>query len=106
MPFAIFTPENWIMARKPLTLSLAKLLLIHKRRVEESGVQPEKFDTEPFADLEEQRRKLEEVNIHHGFLHPQEYHEEYGRLTSEGRYRMWKEMWLMSYFGRALSMRP
>lgn len=106
MPFAIFTPENWIMARRPLVLSIEKLLKLHKKRIQESDVQPEKFDTEPFDDLEDQRRKLEEVNIHHGFLHPQEYHEEYGRLTSEGRYRMWKEMWLMSYFGKALSMRP
>lgn len=106
MPFAIFTPENWIMARKPLILSLQKLLNLHQKRVEESEATPVQFDTEPYDDLEEQRRKLEEVNIHHGFLYPQEYHEEYGRLTSEGRYRMWKEMWLMSYFGKALSMRP
>ena len=106
MPFAIFTPENWHMARKPLILSLERLLQLHKSRLETITAQPEEFDIEPFDDLEEQRRRLEKVNLDHGFLHPQEYHEEYGRLTSEGRYRMWKEMWLMNYFGKSLSMRP
>jgi len=106
MPFAIFTPENWYMSRKPLVLSLPRLLELHKRRLETLAVAPEAFEVEPMDDLDEQRRKLEEVNLHYGFLHPQEYHEEYGRLTSEGRYRMWKEMWLMNYLGKPLSMRP
>jgi hypothetical protein len=106
MPFAIFTPENWHMQRKPLILSLQRLLQIHQARIAEAPAQPAGFEVEPYDDLEEQRRRLEKVNLDHGFLHPQEYHEEYGRLTSEGRYRMWKEMWLMSYLGRSLTMRP
>jgi len=106
MPFAIYVPEDWDMVRKPLVLSLNRLLSLHEERVEALGKTPAPWDTEPLDDLEEQRRTLEQVNLSHGFLHPADYHEEYGRLTSEGCYRMWKEMWLLSYFGRPLSPRP
>ena len=106
MPFAIFVPENWEMQRKPLILSLPNLLALHGQRVEASGTTPVRWDVDPMDDLEQQRRRLERVNLDHGFLHSSDNHEEYGRLTSEGRYRMWKEMWLLSYLGRPLSPRP
>ena len=106
MPFAIFVPEGWDMVRKPLMLSLERLLALHEQRVESLGKTPVSWDDEPLDDLEDQRRKLEQINLSYGFLHPESYHEEYGRLTPEGRYRMWKEMWLLSYFGCSLSPRP
>jgi len=106
MPFAIYVPENWDLLRKPLFLSLPKLLAFHEQRVEAKGKNPIAWEIEPIDDLDRQRRYLEQVNLDHGFLHPAIHHEEYGRLTPEGRYRMWKEMWLLNYLGRPLSPRP
>jgi len=106
MPFAIYVPEKWDMVRKPLLLSLNKLIALHESRVESLAKTPLPWETEPVNDLDDQRRMLEQVNLSQGVLHPVDYHEEYGRLTSEGRYRMWKEMWLLSYLGRPLSPRP
>ena len=31
----------------------------------------------------------------------QHMHDEKGRITWEGRYRVWKEIWLLNYFGIA-----
>jgi hypothetical protein len=106
MPFAIYVPENWDLYRKPLVISLPKLLSIHKERVKGKGKTLIPWGIEPQDDLDRQRRHLEQVNIDHGFLYPSNYHDEYGRLTPEGRYRMWKEMWLLSYLGCPLSQRP
>lgn len=106
MPFAIYVPENWDLHRKPLALSLPKLLAFHKERLKSTRKTLVAWEIEPQDDLDRQRRHLEQINIDHGFLHPTNYHEEYGRLTSEGRYRMWKEMWLLSYLGCPLSPRP
>ena len=106
MPFAVYVPENWDMLRKPLVLSLSTLQKIHLRRVEQSGKNVIRWELDPVDDLEHQRQKLEKVNLEHGFLHPIDFREEFGRLTAEGRYRMWKEMWLLSYLGKPLSTRP
>ena len=38
-----------------------------------------------------------------GFLFPMNLRDEYGKITWEGRYRVWKEIWLLNYFGKAFS---
>ena len=67
MPFAIFVPEGWDMVRKPLMLSLERLLALHEQRVESLGKTPVSWDDEPLDDLEDQRRKLEQINLSTGF---------------------------------------
>jgi hypothetical protein len=49
--------------------------------------------------LNQQQRVIERTNTELGFLLPRSQHEEHGVLTWEGRYRVWKEAWLLSYFG-------
>jgi hypothetical protein len=44
---------------------------------------------------------LEYVNTELGFLSPHHDREDYGKMTYEGRYRVWKEIWLLNYFGRS-----
>lgn len=59
------------------------------------------WTTEPLGDLNLQQRELEEVNTELGFLFPRSQREDHGKITYEGRYRVWKELWLLNYFGRA-----
>jgi hypothetical protein len=42
------------------------------------------------------------VNTELGFLHGHQDREEYGKISKEGRYRVWKEIWLLNYLGRTV----
>jgi hypothetical protein len=45
---------------------------------------------------------LEKINTELGFLFPQAEREEFGKISHEGRYRVWKEYWMLSYFGKSV----
>lgn len=105
VPYGGYYPDNWFLERRPLQQSLEKLLSLHKRRLLRGGVnvQPWQEEDEPLEDLNRQQSELERFNVEAGFLVDLREQETYGRLTSEGRYRLWKEIWLLKYFGINLS---
>ena len=41
------------------------------------------------------------MNTELGFLNPQGAREDHGKISNEGRYRVWKEIWMLNYLGRA-----
>ena len=41
------------------------------------------------------------INTELGFLHPAGKREDLGKFTHEGRYRVWKEIWMLNYLGRS-----
>ena len=45
--------------------------------------------------------ELDRLNTELGFLHPHAERDDFGQITHEGRYRVWKEIWLLNYFGRS-----
>jgi len=45
--------------------------------------------------------ELDRVNTELGFLNPQSAREDHGKISNEGRYRIWKEIWMLKYLGRA-----
>jgi hypothetical protein len=73
------------------------LLRHHKKRIE--GFELEQYEIDPIDDINQQQGVLERTNIEAGFLVPHHLQEEMGRITWEGRYRVWKEVWLLNYFG-------
>ena len=99
LPFAGFYPENWLVERRPWRRSLKRLLACHRTRLARAKVALEPWDTEPLIDLNAQQQALEQVNTELGFLFPHGEREEHGKMTVEGRYRVWKEIWLLNYFG-------
>lgn len=99
MPYGGFYPNNWSVLRKPWCRSVERLYKIHRRRIAKLTLSP--YEIDPVDDLNEQQRKLEKTNIEEGFLVPPHLQEELGRITWEGRYRVWKEVWLLNYFGVA-----
>ena len=60
------------------------------------------FTTEPLADFNSMQHELDRLNTELGFLHKQGERENLGKITHQGRYRVWKEIWMLNYFGRAL----
>lgn len=104
LPFGGYYPDTWDIRRKPLIRRLQPLIRFHRRRLHELGlngvkVQPWDPDEEPVVELNREQQALERLNRQLGFLMPTDLQDEFGRLTQEGRYRLWKEVWLLNYLG-------
>lgn len=101
IPFAGFFPEDWFVERKPWRRSLPRLLARHRARLTAAGADPVPFATEPLAELNAVQHELDALNTEMGFLHPHNEREDLGKFTQEGRYRVWKEIWMLNYLGRS-----
>ena len=101
IPFAGFYPENWFVERAPWRRSLPRLLARHRARLAAAGVDVVPVAVEPLADLNESQHELDQLNTELGFLHPHAQREDLGKITHEGRYRVWKEIWTLNYLGRS-----
>ena len=101
VPFAGFYPENWFVERRPWSRSLARLLERHRARLVAAKVTAVSLSTEPLNDLNFAQNELDRLNTELGFLHPHPEREDFGKITHEGRYRVWKEIWMLNYLGRA-----
>lgn len=101
-PFGGFYPEHYRLERCPLTRGFGSLWRRHASRAAAGGGVLQPWDTEVLADLNAQQRILEQLNTELGFLVPKPEREELGKLTSQGRYRIWKEIWLLHYFGTTM----
>jgi hypothetical protein len=101
IPFAGFYPENWFVERAPWRRSLARLIARHEARLKAGGAVSVPFAVEPLADLNEAQHELDQLNTELGFLYPHAQREEFGKITQQGRYRVWKEIWMLNYLGRA-----
>jgi hypothetical protein len=101
IPFGGFYPEDWLVDRRPCCRSIARLLARHRRRVSAAGQPLAPFAVEPLADLNNAQRELDRVNTELGFLNPQAEREDHGKISHEGRYRVWKEIWMLNYLGRS-----
>lgn len=99
LPFGGFYPENWLVERNPWRRSLAQLVARHRNRIARANELLVPWTVEPLGDLNTQQRELEQVNTELGFLFPYGDREDHGQITYEGRFRVWKELWLLNYFG-------
>jgi hypothetical protein len=101
IPFAGFYPENWFVERAPWRRSLPRLIQRHRSRLERVGAAVVPFETDPLADQNAVQSELDQLNTELGFLHPRSEREDLGKFTAEGRYRVWKEIWMLNYLGRS-----
>lgn len=101
IPFGGFYPESWHVDRNPWRRNLAKLVAHHRRRLAESGEAPITWEISPIDDINQQQQHMEMINTELGYLLPHAEREEYGKITPEGRFRIWKEAWLLNYLGIA-----
>ncbi|MEM7674214.1 MAG: hypothetical protein AAF212_12800 [Verrucomicrobiota bacterium] len=105
MPFGGTYPENWNVVRKPLIRSIESLLKAHHKYVRLLEFELATLEETPVDEINERQQILEKTNIQSGFILPREYHEDYGTLSSDARYRLWIEIWMISYLGRATGHR-
>lgn len=102
MPFGGYYPEVWNLKRKPLIGNLVSLLAYHRNRLLNLKIDLDSFEDDPLYELNDQQKMLERLNVKTGFLLPQTT-EDSGRITYDGRYRIWKEMWFLAYLGRSIN---
>lgn len=102
MPFGGFYPKNWYLLKKPLIKSLSTLLKMHKKRLNASKQEIVSWKENLLEVMNNEQYILQHTNIKKGFILPSHLQHEYGQLSTEGRYRIWKEIWLMKYLGLSL----
>ncbi|MFP4673689.1 MAG: hypothetical protein ACLFO5_03765 [Opitutales bacterium] len=103
LPFGGYYPEGWQLCRKPLIGSLKRLLRLHAKRVKKSDITPVPCEQDPLTEINRQQLVLERLNLDTGFLVAHQHREEEGKISPEGRYRLWKEMWLIAYLGKPVT---
>lgn len=101
IPFGGFYPESWHVERTPWRRGLPALMARHQARLEIAMERPVPWETAPIDDINQQQQQMEMVNTELGYLLPHADREEYGKITPEGRFRVWKEAWLLDYLGVA-----
>jgi hypothetical protein len=101
IPFGGFYPESWHVDRNPWRRRLPGLLARHCERLARSGESPITWEISPIDDINQQQQHMEIINTELGYLLPHAEREEHGKITPEGRFRIWKEAWLLDYFGIA-----
>lgn len=101
LPFGGFYPENWLVERTPWRRSLPGLVRRHRDRLAGSGEIVSPWTTEPLEDLNAQQQEMERLNTELGFLAPHAEREEHGKISHEGRYRVWQEIFLLNYLARS-----
>jgi hypothetical protein len=101
IPFGGFFPENWLVERTPWRRSLSRLLGRHRARMAAGRAVPAPFTSEPLVELNAAQGELDRINTELGFLHPHAERDDHGKFTQEGRYRVWKEIWMLNYLGRS-----
>ncbi len=101
IPFGGFYPESWHVERSPWRRNLAVLVARHQGRLARSSESPVIWETSPIDDINQQQQQMELINTELGYLLPPAEREEYGKITPEGRFRIWREAWLLNYFGIA-----
>ena len=101
IPFGGFYPEHWHVERTPWRRDLAALVARHRLRLAQAGEPAVAWETSPIDDINQQQQQMEMINTELGYLLPHADREEYGKITPEGRFRVWKEAWLLDYLGIA-----
>ena len=98
MPFGGIYPDDWKVKRYASVRRIESLVKRHVDTLARAGVTCVQMEDEPLAWIEETQKLLEALNIEYGLLNPPRDRQEFGKLTGEGRYRIWKELLLLNYF--------
>ena len=98
-PMGLFAPECWSYANFPMLSDMFELLKIHEKRVEAARGKVLEIGDAPLDFVREMESEWQSANEEYGILTPPADVESEGILTSEGKYRLWIESLLLTYFG-------
>lgn len=98
-PMGLFAPDGWSYANFPMQPDMFEILKIHEKRVESARGRALAIDENPLDFVREMENDWLNANVEYGTLTPHADVESEGILTSEGKYRLWIESLLLTYFG-------
>lgn len=99
LPFGGFYPENWNLERRPWMRDPSRLWQRHLARIDARAETLAPFVLSPLEQINEDQRRVEQLNRDLKFLNPVVEQAEKGRLSMAGKARVWQEIWTLSYLG-------
>ena len=102
MPIGGYYPEHWIVNRFPVCHSLKQLLKKHRDLIRDNQEALVTLNEDVRTKTNCLQLELEKRNREMGFLNLSNS-EDRRRISPEGCFRIWTEMWLLAYFGKTLS---
>jgi len=103
MPFGGVYPENWIVRRFPPVRKIQSIARYHQNSVSAGGsICCVKYDEDTKTWIQNTQNTLERENIEAGILNSRRDRNEFGKMTGEGRYRIWKELLILNYLSISL----
>ena len=103
IPFGGYFPEKWTLNRFPTIRSIQSIYKKHQSILKKLNKQGKVFQDDALTYINQQQLELESCNEKSGFLVNRNDRNAHGQLTDEGRYRVWREIWFLSYLGISLS---
>ena len=103
IPFRGYFPEKWTLNRLPKMRSIKSIYKKHQSILKKLGKQEQIFQEDSLIYINEQQTEMEYCNEKSGFLVERKDRSAKGQLTDEGRFRVWREIWFLSYLGISLS---
>ena len=103
IPFGGYFPEKWTLNRLPKLRSIQSIFKRHQEILKKMNNKEQVFEKDALDCINEQQAQLESCNEKSGFLVNRKDRNTEGQLTDEGRFRVWREIWFLSYLGISLS---
>ncbi len=98
IPFGLAFPKNYDAARFPLETNPVRLLKKHESRVEKSGKKIAGLPENPLEWINGELNNIERENVARGFINDRYKASEFGKLTPEGKNRLWWDAVITAYF--------
>jgi len=100
LPFGGLFPDDWSVSRHPFQQSTKGLFARHVANLKRWNAEPMPFGGEAVEQLNEEQERLDLASTAGGILFPKRERPEFGKLTGDGRYRVWKQILLLNYLGK------
>jgi len=100
LPFGGVFPGNWTVSRYPFLHRAERLYRKHSQNLASWNAEPLPFGEEAVETLNAEQDELDRVSTDEGLLFPRGQRPECGKLTGDGKYRIWKQILLLNYLGR------
>ncbi len=99
LPFGGVFPRDWSVERRPFQTSVRALYRRHLLNLEKWKADPAPFEGDLVDVLNAEQETLDRAATETGLLVPRRERPEFGKLTGDGRYHVWKQILLLNYLG-------
>ncbi len=99
LPFGAYYPEQWRIDRQPNKRSIVSIAKLHYNRI--NGLDVKANQSDYLEEYLDHYQTLEDLNVEQGIIHDKFNREEFGKVSSSGKFWLWLEMFTINYLGIA-----